>query len=130
MTYKWGSQTVIGRRDKRTIEVIQIDLAPGLKLMDEIEELECEGGTRARPGSRKPSGTKELDAAVARLCAMIVTKAVSDPHRMRPRNVKEREADGRGGERAWIADAVAELIGQTQVEQGSINEEVTVPLLW
>ena len=98
--------------------------------MDEIEELECEGGAREMPGSREPSDTKELDAAVARLYTIPVAKAISNPHCMCSRNIKEREVDGRRGDRAWVVDVVAELIGQSQVEESSVNEEVIVPLLW
>jgi len=129
MTHRRGFQTVIGRRDKRTIEVVQINLAPGLKLMDIIEEPEREGGARAIPGSWKPSGTKELNATVARLFTVVVAKAVSDPHSMRSGDIKEREVKGRGGEGAWVVNVVTELIRQPQVKQSSVNEEIAIPLL-
>ena len=130
MTHKWGSQTIVGCRDERSIEVIQVDLAPGLELMDKIKELECEGSARARPGSGKPSDTKELDATVARLYTVVVAKAISNPHCMRSRNIEEREGNGRRRKDAWIAGVVAKLIGQPQVVQSLVNEEVTVPPLW
>jgi hypothetical protein len=66
------------------MEIIQVDLAPGLELVEEIKERKCEGGTRARPRGRKPAGTKKLNTAVARWYTVGVTEAVGDPHGMRP----------------------------------------------
>lgn len=108
MMYKGGSQTIVGCQDKRNIEVIQIDLAPGLELMDEIKEPECEDSARARPGSWKPSDTEELNVMVARLYTVLVAKAVSDLHWMCSGNIKECEADGCRGQRhgllvSWLS---------------------------
>ena len=65
----------------------------------ESKQINTHPGCPRMPGSRKPSNTKELNTAVARLHTILVTKAVSKPHFMRSRNVNEREANGRGGER-------------------------------
>jgi hypothetical protein len=53
-----------------------------LKLVSEVEEAESESSARAVPGGRKPPGTEKLDATIARLYAVLVTKTVVNPDSM------------------------------------------------
>lgn len=65
------------------MEIVQIDIALRLELVDEVEDTESECSTRAVPGGRKPASTEKLDATVARLTfAISVAKAVGDLNRM------------------------------------------------
>ena len=79
--------------------------------MGKVEEAKSESGTRAVPRGRKPLGTEKLDATIARLYAVVVTKTVGNPDGMDTRNVEEYEADWTGRERAWVVDVMAELVG-------------------
>ena len=94
------------------MEIVQIDLALRLELVDEIKETEGEHSTRAMPGGRKPAGTKKLDATIARpTFTSVFTKAVGDPNRMDARDIEERESSWRGGENTWVTNRVSKLIG-------------------
>lgn len=83
------------------MEIVQIDLAPRLKLVDEIKKSEGEGSARAIPGGRKPPDTKKLSTAAARLLLTVaVAEAVGDPYDLDPRDVENCERCWLRGERA------------------------------
>ena len=85
------------------MEIVQIDLALRLELVDEIKETAGEHSTRVMPGGRKPVSTKKLDVTIARpTFTSIFTKAVGDPNCMDARDIKERESSWRGGENTWV----------------------------
>ena len=112
------------------MEVIEVDLASGLKFVDKIEEAEGKYCARLDEGGREPLDAKKLDSSAARwLKAVAVTKAVFDPHGLHTRDIKKREVNGLGGKETSIANAMTELVSCAQVKKGLVGEEFSIPLL-
>ena len=90
------------------MEVVQVDLASCLKLVDEIEKMEGEGSARARPKGWKPLNAKQLNTAVA---SVVATKTIGNLYIVYTRHIKKCEADGFGGERTGVVNTVTKLVG-------------------
>ena len=92
------------------MEVIQVDLALCLKLVDEIEKTEGEGSAGVRPRGWKPSNVKQLNMAVA---SVVATKTIGNSYIVYTRHIEKREADWFGGERTGVVNTVTKLVGCT-----------------
>ena len=92
-----------------------------------MEKTEGEGGAGASPRGQKPTGIKKLSTAIA--AAVAFAETICHPDNVHTGDVKEHEIDRVGGERAWVANGVAELVGKTQGGESCFREEVAVPLL-
>ena len=101
----------VRHRHESSVEIVQVDLAPGLEFVDEVKKAKGKGGAGARPGRWEPPGIEKLSAAVA--IAILFAKAVGDPYCMYTGNVEQCEIDGIGGEGADVVNAVTELVGKT-----------------
>ena len=81
-----------------------------LKLVEEVEETECEDSTGADQGCREPAGTKELTVTSNRFHPRVATDTVHDSHCVDTRDVKHCEGYRIGWERAGVANIVVELM--------------------
>ena len=65
------------------MKIVDIDLALGLKLVEEVEKTKGEGSAGAVPGGRKPAYAKELSTTTAgSLSLTLGTETVDDPDRV------------------------------------------------
>ena len=109
------------------MEIIEIDLAVGLKLVYEVEQTKSEGGTRSPPSGGEPPDTKQLN--VGDTGSIWITLAVGDVDDMDAGNVEhgERCQGGRYPTRSSII--VAEVEDCAQVLERSVCKVGSSPVL-
>ena len=84
-----------------------------LKLVEEVEETECENSAGANQSHQKPTGMEKLITMGNRFYPGVVTETVYDLHCVNTRDIKQCEYCGFGWERAGVFNVMAELVCHT-----------------
>ena len=112
------------------MEIVKVDLALRLQLVQKVEETKGERSARFGPGSRKPSNTEKLDAPVVRFGkAVVVTETILDADRLRAGSIENCEWNGGGDDTTGTAGAMTKLIDRPQVREGRPGKKLAVPSL-
>ena len=78
--YRWFLASSIGYRSERSIKVVEVHFTLCLKLVEEVEEMECENSAGANQSCRKPTGVEKLIMTGSRFYPRVVTETVHDSH--------------------------------------------------
>jgi hypothetical protein len=100
-----------------------------LELVEEVEEMKCEGGSRTSPGCWEPTNTKKLATAGGRTHPRFIAEAEPYSYRVDTRQVKQREVHRLRWEGAGNANVVTELNQHIQLEERRVLKERPIPLL-
>ena len=116
-------------RNERVIYVIQADLASCLELVNVVEQPEGKCSTWFFPCRRKPLHIHELSTTKSRRSGF-ATEAVGDTDGMNTGDVEESELGWDRWYYAMFANAMAELVYDTEVGKGLSGKERSCPSLW
>ena len=101
-------------KSKRIVDVIKIDLALGLNLVEEVKKTKRKDSVWTIPSCWKPADTKELATAGGVFCHLgIIALTVLDPNCMNARGVEKGKRYGNGQMMAGVFNVVAELMKHT-----------------
>lgn len=95
------------------IDVIQVNLAPGLKLVEVIQEAKCESGAWLFQRCGKPSYAEKLSTRWS-LLSRFPTVAVVNANSGNTRNIEEGEIHGGGRFLAGFTHTMTKLICSAQ----------------
>jgi hypothetical protein len=101
--------------DQGCIDVVKVDLAAGLELVEEIQKAKCEGGAWLFQRCRKPPHTKELNTRCL-LFSRFPTVAVVDANGCSARNVEEGEIYSGRRSCTAFADAMTQLVHCAEIQ--------------
>ena len=110
------------------VDVVQVNLASGLKFVEVIQEVECERGAWLFQRCGKPSYMEELDTRWS-LLSRFPTVAVVNANSGNTRNIEEGEIHGRGRLPTCFTNMMTELIHSAQSEQCGCSKKIAHPLL-
>ena len=112
------------------MEIVKVDLALRLQLVQKVKEMEGENSAGFRPGSRKPSNTEKLDTPVFRfLEAVFSAETILDLDLLRAGNIEKHELDRSGGDKTGTPRAMTKLVGCPQVKEGCPGKKLAIPSL-
>jgi hypothetical protein len=94
------------------MEVVQIDLAGGLKFVEEVEQTKREGSAQPPPGGREPPDTKQLDT---RWGTRTITFTVGNVDGVDTGDVEQGEGDGGRWYSAGASPVVAKVENNAKV---------------
>jgi len=81
-----------------------------LKLVEEVEEVECEDSAGAGQGCWEPTGSKKLTITRNRFYSRVTTDTVCNSYCVDSRNIKHCECYRARWERAGVINIVVELM--------------------
>ena len=101
-------------KSERIVDVIKIDLALGLNLVEEVEKTKCKDSAWMIPSCWKPADMKELATVGGVFCCLgIIASTVLDPNCMNTRGVEKGKHYGNGWMMAGVFNVVAALMKHT-----------------